>query len=205
MESVAFPLTNPKESKMTGKSATDEDLLQAAISGDSDSFSIIVRRWEKKIYSICYGILTNHSDALDAAQETFISAFKSMGSFRGEAKVSSWLHRIAVNQCLTKIRRTKVRPETAIPDESNESDKFLTDLRNSPLIDLERKEKVLRVRTAVRSLPHDLRQVVVLKEIQELTFNEISKILGIPISTVKSRLYNALRQLKLKLENKSNS
>src|SRR5512141_682339 len=80
---------------------TDEELVELAVSGDPDAFGEIVRRWERKIFALCFGMLGREDDAADAAQETFISAFRSLSGFRGEARVSSWLHRIAVNQCLT--------------------------------------------------------------------------------------------------------
>ena len=96
------------------KDISDEQLVELAVSSDPDAFGEIVRRWERKIFALCFGMLTREDEARDAAQETFISAYKNLDRFRGEAKVSSWLHRIAVNQCLKVKRRAKTRSEDFI-------------------------------------------------------------------------------------------
>src|SRR3954466_15356520 len=95
---------------------TDEQLVESAVKEDPDAFGEIVKRWERKIFALCFGMLSREEDARDAAQETFIAAYRNLSNFRGEAKVSSWLHRIAVNQCLTKQRRAKVRAESYLED-----------------------------------------------------------------------------------------
>src|SRR5688572_5320574 len=99
------------------KDLTDEKLVELAISRDSEAFGEIVTRWERKIFALCFGMLGREDDARDAAQETFIAAYRNISSFRGEAKVSSWLHRIAVNQCLTTKRKQKTRAEDFITDD----------------------------------------------------------------------------------------
>ncbi|HKP69036.1 MAG TPA: RNA polymerase sigma factor [Pyrinomonadaceae bacterium] len=180
---------------------TDEKLVELSVSGESEAFGEIVRRWERKIFALCFGMLGREDEARDAAQETFISAYRSLSNFRGEAKVSSWLHRIAVNQCLTVKRRAKARSEEFFNDESGEDEKiFVAPASGSPARATEQIERLTLVRQAVGSLPVDLRQVVVMKEFEEMTFQEISDTLELPLSTVKSRLYTALRQLKMKLE-----
>src|SRR5258705_9230168 len=96
---------------------TDENILERALTGDAEAFGEIVRRWERRIFALAYGMLGREEDARDATQETFLAAFRNLRGFRGEAKVSSWLHRIAVNQCITRQRRAKVRSESALDDE----------------------------------------------------------------------------------------
>src|SRR3982751_5885845 len=96
---------------------TDEQLVELAVADDRDAFGLIVRRWERKIFALCFGMLGREDEARDAAQDTFIAAYRNLGNFRGEAKVSSWLHRIAVNQCLTVKRRAKTRSEEYLNDE----------------------------------------------------------------------------------------
>src|SRR6266700_467779 len=96
---------------------TDEHIVERALSGDADAFGEIVTRWERRIFALAYGMLGREEDARDATQETFIAAFKNLRAFRGDARVSSWLHRIAVNQCITRQRRAKVRCESALDDE----------------------------------------------------------------------------------------
>lgn len=183
---------------------TDEQLVQIAVSENTDAFGEIVKRWERKIFALCYGMLNREDEARDAAQETFIAAYRNLANFRGEAKVSSWLHRIAVNQCLTKKRRQKTRSETFLDDEKNEEERFFVAPEgDAPTNNFETNEKAQIVRQAVNSLPADLRQIIVMKEFEEMTFQEISDTLEIPLSTVKSRLYTALKQLRMKLEKSS--
>jgi RNA polymerase sigma-70 factor (ECF subfamily) len=181
---------------------TDEQLVERALAGDGDAFGEVVRRWERKIYALSYGITGSVEEARDAAQETFIAAYRNLQGFRGEAKVSSWLHRIAVNQCITRQRRARVRAETGIEDEEKVPTLRLVSNGSggSPAHRAESKQRAEAVRQAVASLPRELREVVLLKEFEELTFQEIADALGIPLSTVKGRLYTALRQLRLRLE-----
>src|SRR5919109_5113603 len=100
--------------------SSDEIIVQRALTGDAEAFGEIVRRWERRIFALAYGILGREDDARDATQETFLAAFRNLRAFRGEAKVSSWLHRIAVNQCLTRQRRAKVRGETSLEAEEED-------------------------------------------------------------------------------------
>jgi len=180
---------------------TDEELVARAVAADADAFAEIIRRWDRKIFALCFGMLGREDEARDAAQETFVSAYKSLARFRGEAKVSSWLHRIAVNQCLTTKRRQKVRPEEYFEgDEYGEDKRFVASPRQAPSTTAEQTERLRIVRQAVGSLPVDLRQVIVMKEFEDMTFQEISETLEVPLSTVKSRLYTALKQLRMKLE-----
>jgi len=179
----------------------DEQVVERALSGDPEAFGEIVRRWERRIFALAYGMLGREEDARDATQETFLAAFRNLRGFRGEAKVSSWLHRIAVNQCITRQRRAKVRGETALEDEAEKNAAvFALPLDVSPARTAEKVERSVAVRRAVGSLPPDLRQVVVMKEFEELTFQQISEVLELPLSTVKSRLYTALRQLQMRLQ-----
>lgn len=180
---------------------TDEKLVELAVSGDPEAFGEIVRRWDRKIFALCFGMLAREDEARDAAQETFISAYKGLARFRGDAKVSSWLHRIAVNQCLTIKRRARTRSEDFLDEDKHEEERFfVAPDKLSPSNTIESNERLFYVRQAVTSLPPDLRQVIVMKEFEDMTFQEISEVLEVPLSTVKSRVYTALKQLKMKLE-----
>ncbi len=181
---------------------SDEQIVESALAGDAEAFGEIVRRWERRIFALSYGMLGREEDARDATQETFIAAFRNLRGFRGEAKVSSWLHRIAVNQCITRQRRAKVRGETALEDEEErDAGAFAAPVNESPANIAESRERTEIVRRAVNALPVELRQVIVMKEFEELTFQEIAEALDLPLSTVKSRLYTALRQLQMRLRN----
>ena len=180
---------------------SDEIIVERALTGDAEAFGEIVRRWERRIFALTYGMLGREEDARDATQETFLAAFRNLRGFRGEARVSSWLHRIAVNQCISRQRRAKVRSESALDDEEERhATSFATPLTHSPARVAEHRQETAAVRRAINSLPVELRQVVVMKEFEELTFREIADALELPLSTVKSRLYTALKQLQLRLE-----
>ena len=180
---------------------TDEELVEKAVGEDPQAFGEIVRRWERKIFALCFGMLGREDDAGDAAQEAFVAAYRNRKKFRGDAKVSSWLHRIAVNQCLTIKRRQKSRAEDLLDDDDGSEDRvFVAAASYSPANRAEKTERLSLVRSAVGALPGELRQIVVMKEFEEMTFQEISETLDVPLSTVKSRLYTALKQLKMKLE-----
>jgi RNA polymerase sigma-70 factor (ECF subfamily) len=180
---------------------SDENIVERALTGDADAFGELVRRWERRIFALAYGMLGREEDARDATQETFIAAFRNLRGFRGEAKVSSWLHRIAVNQCITRQRRAKVRSETALEDEvEKNAGSFAAPTTYSPAGVVESRQVTQAVRRAVNSLPVELRQVIVMKEFEELTFKEIAEALDLPLSTVKSRLYTALKQLQMRLQ-----
>src|SRR5216117_1984918 len=180
---------------------SDEQVVERALTGDAEAFGEIVRRWERRIFALAYGMLGREEDARDATQETFLAAFRNLRGFRGDAKVSSWLHRIAVNQCITRQRRAKVRGETALEDEAEKNAAvFALPVDASPARVVENIERSSAVRRAVGALPPDLRQIVVMKEFEELTFQQIADVLELPLSTVKSRLYTALRQLQMRLQ-----
>lgn len=180
---------------------SDEIIVERALTGDAEAFGEIVRRWERRIFALAYGMLGREEDARDATQETFLAAFRNLRGFRGEAKVSSWLHRIAVNQCISRQRRSKVRSEAALDDEQEKhASSFVTSVSYSPARMAEGRQETFAVRRAINSLPVELRQIVVMKEFEELTFREIADALDLPLSTVKSRLYTALKQLQMRLQ-----
>src|SRR5215216_4875250 len=110
--------------------ATDEIIVERALTGDAEAFGELVPRWERRIFALAYGMLGREEDARDATQETFVAAFRNLASFRGEAKVSSWLHRIAVNQCISRQRRAKVRSESSLEEDA--ADSIPTPFSHSP-------------------------------------------------------------------------
>jgi RNA polymerase sigma-70 factor (ECF subfamily) len=114
---------------------TDEIIVERALTGDAEAFGEIVRRWERRIFALAYGMLGREEEARDATQETFLAAFRNLRGFRGEAKVSSWLHRIAVNQCITRQRKAKVRSESALDDEEQKhASSFAAPVAFSPAV-----------------------------------------------------------------------
>ena len=173
--------------------------------GTDRVFERLVREHQDRIYALGLALTGNRHDAEDVAQDTFIRAYRALATYSPDRirdlKQKAWLHRIAVNQCITRQRRAKVRNEAALDDEAEkDASSFATPLEISPARVVEGRERSDAVRRAVNSLPVELRQVVVMKEFEELTLREIADALDLPLSTVKSRLYTALGQLQMRLE-----
>lgn len=183
---------------------SDEQVAESAAGGDPDAFGELVRRWENRIHRLAYGMLGDAEDARDATQETFLAAYRNLASFRGDARVSTWLHRIAVNQCITKQRRKMVRPEAQFAGDQVETlaaSHLSSAAREfTPAAAIEDDQRAAAVRRAVSTLAPEFREVIVLKEFEEMTFQQIADTLGLPLSTIKSRLYTALKQLRSKLD-----
>jgi RNA polymerase sigma-70 factor, ECF subfamily len=180
---------------------SDDHLIARTLAGESDAFGLLVKRWERPIYGLTFRMLGRDEDARDACQEAFIAAFRNLGKFRGEAKFSSWIYRIALNACHSRLRDRQ--GVTFSIDEEDESGRRteLADMATESLLDrVSRDERTEIVRRALQSLPPEMRQVIVMKEYEEMTFAEIAEVLKIPVSTVKSRLYTGLQQMRAKLE-----
>jgi len=181
--------------------ATDEELVDAFQAGDLSAFDDLVRRWERKIQAAIYRVMGTEDEARDLCQEAFLKAYRALGSFKREARFSSWLYQIALNLCRDRMRRRKGR--TMVSLETLETDAPLlrsTEHGPSPLELVEASALSRAVADAVSELPDEQREVIVLKEYQDLTFLEIAEILDVPLSTVKTRLYRGLGQLRLRLE-----
>jgi len=179
---------------------TDEDLVDAFQMGDVSAFDVLMDRWERKIKGAIYRILGSGEDARDVCQETFLKAFRSLPHFKREARFSSWLYQIALNLCRDRMRRRKGKKLVSLDDPGMESIGNLRGKEPSALQSVEAQDLSRLVAAAVWSLPEDQREVIVLKEYEGLTFLEIAEALELPPSTVKTRLYRGLGQLRDKLE-----
>jgi RNA polymerase sigma-70 factor, ECF subfamily len=180
---------------------TDEELVARSQGGDLDSFNQLVRRWERPIYALAYRTIGREDEARDVCQETFLRAFRSLGGFKGQAKFSSWLYRIALNLCRDWMRRERRTPIVQAPEGV---DVIELATERGPVEDIEdlvsRNDLSRKVARAMRALSDDQRTAIILKEYQGLTFQEISDLLGCPLSTVKTRLYQGLTVLRRELE-----
>lgn len=184
---------------MQGMSPTDEELVARAQDGDVSSFDVLVRRWERKIRGAIYRIVGSDDEALDLCQETFLKAYRGLGSFKREARFSSWLYQIALNLCRDRLRRKRGKTWVSLDD--LEDGAAAPQTPGPTALDLvEARDLSRTVAVAVAALPEEQREVIVLKEYQGLTFLEIAEVLGLPMSTVKTRLYRGLGQLKDQLE-----
>ncbi len=176
---------------------TDEELVARSIDGDLDSFNQLVLRWERPIYALAYRVIGREEEARDVVQDTFLRAFRGIKNFRGQAKFSSWVYRIALNLCRDWIRRERRAPIQAAPEGVD-----LIELagEQGPVESIEdvvaRRDMSKAVAEAMTLLPEEQRTAIILKEYHGMTFQEIADLQGCPLSTVKTRLYQGLTVLR---------
>jgi RNA polymerase sigma-70 factor, ECF subfamily len=169
----------------------ERDLLARSRRGDLDAFERLVRAHQDRVYALAYRITGNHEDANDAAQEAFVKAFSALRQFRGDAAFSTWLHRIASNAALDLVRRRPVTPPVEIPTGLPAPD--------NPEDVAHRHEVQRRIHTALGQLPLEFRVAVVLRDLQGMAYDEIARILHVPIGTVRSRISRAREALRVQL------
>jgi RNA polymerase sigma-70 factor (ECF subfamily) len=160
--------------------APDGELVRQFQGGDESAFVTLMQRHERRIYNLAYRMVGRVEDARDATQDAFVSAYRHLGAFRGDAAFGTWLHRIAVNACYDLLRK---RPAMTVPFEEQIGD------RPSGVDPAERATASADVQRALLSIPQEFRAVLILHEVQDLPVEEIAEALGIPSGTVKSRLH----------------
>ncbi|HVO12527.1 MAG TPA: sigma-70 family RNA polymerase sigma factor [Vicinamibacteria bacterium] len=178
---------------------SDEELVEACRAGESSAFDLLVDRWEGKIRGACWRVLGSEEEARDVAQEAFLKAYRALAGFKKEARFSSWLYQIAINLCRDRLRRRRVRATVSL-EELERAGPVLVERAPGAHEALVRQDLASAVRRAIAELSPEQREVLILKEYQELTFPEIAEALCVPVSTVKTRLYRGLVQLRLRLE-----
>jgi len=179
---------------------TDEELVARSNGGDPDSFNELIRRWERPIYALAYRQIGREEDARDVCQETFLRAFRALKGFRGQAKFSSWLYRIAINLCRDWMRRERRTPVMQAPEDVDLMDLAAASGPSESIEDrIGRNDLSRAVERAMAVLPEEQRAAIVLKEYHGLTFQEIADLVGCPLSTVKTRLYQGLTVLRREL------
>jgi RNA polymerase sigma-70 factor (ECF subfamily) len=189
MTSVALP--------MTWTPLSDEELVARSRTGDTDSFNQLVRRWERPIFALAYRTLGREEDARDVTQETFLRAFRALPGFKGDAKFSSWLYRIALNLCRDWMRRDRRAPMVDVP-EGVEIHELAAEKQETVSVEdlAARAELSGAVAEAMQKLPEEQRTAIILKEYHGLTFQEIAELMHCPLSTAKTRLYQGLTLLR---------
>jgi RNA polymerase sigma-70 factor, ECF subfamily len=179
---------------------TDEELVARTLGGDADSFNELIHRWERPIYALAYRQIGREEDARDVCQDTFLRAYRALHGFRGQAKFSSWLYRIAINLCRDWMRRERRTPVVQAPEDMDLMDLAAAREPSESIEDRVGRHDLTRaVERAMALLPEEQRTAIVLKEYQGLTFQEIADLLGCPLSTVKTRLYQGLTVLRREL------
>jgi RNA polymerase sigma-70 factor (ECF subfamily) len=185
---------------------SDEELVTRSRGGDIDSFNQLILRWERPIYALAYRVIGREEDARDVCQETFLRAYRSLGGFKGQAKFSSWLYRIALNLCRDWIRRQRRAPVSQFPEDVDILEAAAAAEPSESIEDLvARRELSAVVEEAMAALPEEQRTAIILKEYHGMTFQEIADLQGCPLSTVKTRLYQGLAVLRRQLARQGQS
>jgi len=173
-------------------------IVQKVLKGDVNAFETLVLAYEKNVYNIALRMTGNSEDASDMTQEAFIKAYNSLQSFRGDSKFSVWLYRIATNVCLDFLRSRSRKPTVSLSVEDNEGEEVQLDVADesqSPELLLDRQMTRESVRRGLETLSPEYRQILLLREIQGLSYDEISQALGLEVGTVKSRIFRARKKL----------
>jgi len=157
---------------------------------------MLVRRHEKTIFNLVYRMLGDYDEAAEVSQEVFLSAYRAIGQFRGDANFSTWLYRIALNHTSTRRKTLIRRQQRNVAIEDTEP---VRDLQPGPAEAMEKKEIRERVQRALNSLEPDDATVILLRDLQDIPYEEVARLLEIPVGTVKSRLHRARQALKSQL------
>jgi RNA polymerase sigma-70 factor (ECF subfamily) len=182
--------------------ASDAELVRRAQGGDPTAFDELVARYADKVHRLAFKVLRQEEDAEDAMQEAFLSAYRSLGRFEGKSAFSTWLYRIAMNAALMRLRKRRqkmVSLEQPTDREESQVTMQLADWARTPVEDVLNDELRGVLERAVDSLPEDLAQVFLLREVEGLSNAEAAEILELSVPAVKSRLHRARIQLRDRL------
>ncbi len=178
----------------------DDRILQRARAGDRHAFDQIVAQYEKVAYNVAYRMTGHHEDAADIGQEAFIRVYQRLGEFRGDSSFETWLRRIVTNACLDELRKRKRQRLVSLDEpmavDDGELGRQFADTGEGPHEAAERNETQRLVQEAITRLDEDYRIVLVLRDIEDLSYEEIASSLRLPLGTVKSRLNRARAALK---------
>jgi RNA polymerase sigma-70 factor (ECF subfamily) len=182
---------------------TDARLVERLVARDERAFNALVRAYERRVFSVALRMLGNRAEAEDLAQEVFVQVFKAIGTFRGESKLSTWIYRIAINLAKNRGKYLRVRHEGAHDEiEALDQGAGAQDKREN-VARVERPDEMMAgmeveqvVRRAIQQLEPSFRECLVLRDVEDLSYDEIGEITGLPEGTVKSRIHRARGQLK---------
>jgi RNA polymerase sigma-70 factor (ECF subfamily) len=188
------------------KEKSDSDLVKSFNEGNERSFDELVTRYQDMVFRVCYRFLGDYEEANDCAQETFVKVYRALGGFRFSSSFSTWLYRVAINTCKNTLSssRFRKRKETLSlnpsPDPAHDSSgiagtRFIENHRSSPEYLYDRKERMEAIQREIETLPKDQRMVVILRDIEHLSYEEITSITGFAPGTVKSKLFRARQKL----------
>ncbi len=182
----------------------ESKLVQRLIARDERAFNELVKAYERRVFALVLRMLGNRAEAEDLAQEVFVQVFKAIGTFRGESKLSTWIYRIAVNLCKNRTKYLRVRHTDEQDQLEDVAERVpLGDVRKANVGHVERPDEMVAgkqveqiVAQAINEIEETFRECLVLRDVEELSYEEIGEITGLPPGTVKSRISRARTQLK---------
>lgn len=180
-------------------------LIKKAIEGDETAYKKLLENYRGAIFNLLYKMVRNREETEDLVQEAFMKAFNALPTFNDEYAFSTWLYKIAINNCIDHIRKKKLKTysiDKPVPSKEGELEREFPDTSMSPDKHILSEEKSNIIETAIEDLPENYRIVIVMRHKEEKSYEEIAEILNIPLGTVKARIFRAREVLKKKLKNK---
>lgn len=182
----------------------EQKLVERLVARDERAFNELVRAYERRVFALVLRMLGNRAEAEDLAQEVFVQVFKAIGNFRGDSKLSTWIYRIAINLCKNRAKYNRVRHSGEQDELEEVAERVpLGEARRANVGQVERPDEMvagkqveLIVQRAILQVEDSFRQCLVLRDVEELSYEEIGEITGLPPGTVKSRIFRARAQLK---------
>lgn len=176
---------------------SDRDLVATAVSGIDGSFEELVRRYQRPIAAYVYRMVGNYESALDLTQEIFIKVYNSLRRYRAEFKFSTWIYKIAHNAAVDHLRRNSTREQSLVAGSEGETfDLPIESARLTPEQESERRERRTEIESVIRALPANYRELIILRHSQDLSYEEIVEVTGLPLGTVKNRLFRAREMMR---------
>jgi RNA polymerase sigma-70 factor (ECF subfamily) len=192
---VAFAVAPaaPRVNAAPAQTPEDSALVAAALAGNPEAFGTLVERYDRAVFNLTLRTLRDREEAKDATQETFFKAFRSLRTFRPTAKFSTWIFAIAYHACCDRLARRKRYSDAELPERADPSP--------GPELLAERRDETLRLRTAIDALPEKYRVALTLYHLQGRQYEEIARVLDLPMGTVKTHLFRAKELLRKRLSN----
>ena len=171
----------------------DAALVAASVAGEREAFDVIVERHRRAVYQVCYRFVNNHEDASDLAQDAFVRAWRGLKNFKGQAALSTWLYRIAVNVCLNRVSSKTARTATEAIESVDQFEDVRIEGAQHAMI---REERAAVVRTAIAGLPTKQRATLIMRTYHDMSHQQIADVLGSSVGAVKANFFHALANLK---------
>lgn len=185
----------------------DRELVAKSLGGDTEAFRTIVERYQERVYNVAFQMTGSHEDSLDLAQDSFLRVFRALSSFKGDSSLGTWIHRIAHNIVIDELRKRRRRPVVAmstdtvvITEDGEHMLEWSAPMDEAPEEQLLRAEKKREIEQALQRISPEHRSVLVMRDIEGLTYEEVAEVLGLNVGTVKSRLNRARLALREKLK-----